>query len=42
MLTLEPGAEWGSKTGDHYLNGAHTKAGSCFDILSKIIEKNGL
>lgn len=32
----------GSKTSDLYLNGVNTQAGSCFEIHSKIIKKDGL
>lgn len=32
----------GSKNSGHYLNGVKTKAGSCFEISFKIVEKDGL
>lgn len=41
-LTLVSEAQRGLKNNDHYLNGVNTKAGSCFQIWSKIIKKDGL
>lgn len=32
----------GSKISGHYLNGVKTKAGRCFEILFKIVKKDGL